>query len=213
MEVLESLKSIRSFRSSLDEPVDRETVGMMLEAARHAPSPANAQTVEFIVVESDSGLEELSELAEDDRLREVPTAVIVLADTGRMARRVGEADAEKSCFAEASCAAQNMRAVAAEQGIATAWITGMDAERAAERFRVPDGKVPQGVLGICHSNDTVEPESKFQLNEITFYEEYDNQLHSQFDDYRWRGLMDDGRPTRRRKESLLERIKRRLGLI
>ncbi len=48
---LNLVRGRRSIRRFKDKPVDRETVEKILEAARHAPSAANSQPWEFVVVQ------------------------------------------------------------------------------------------------------------------------------------------------------------------
>ena len=71
MEVLEAINSRRSIRKYKDTPVDDKTLGLVLEAARQAPSWANTQCWRFIVVRSDEIKAELADMAGSDN----PSAV------------------------------------------------------------------------------------------------------------------------------------------
>jgi len=50
MEVLEAIKTRRSIRKYKSDPVDGETLEKVFEAARQAPSWANTQCWQFVVV-------------------------------------------------------------------------------------------------------------------------------------------------------------------
>jgi len=53
MDVFEAIRSRRSHRSFSDTPVETEKIDQILEAAQWAPSPANNQPWEFVVVTGD----------------------------------------------------------------------------------------------------------------------------------------------------------------
>jgi nitroreductase len=212
MDVFDLVRDLRPFRSCTDEPVSREDLGKILESGKHAPSPGSAQCMEFIVVESDESLEDLAEAAGDERAEDSAVAVLVLEDYERMSRAVGSS-ADAPCMAEATVVAQNMRLVARDLGISSVWLTGFDDSLVRQQFRVPDSKMVAGLVLLGRSEDEIEPEEKFALNEITFYEEYDNQFSSQFDQLTWKGTRRTKPATGRRKDDLISRIKRKLGII
>ncbi len=53
MDVFEAIRSRRSHRSFLDKRVETEKIDQILEAAQWAPSPANNQPWEFVVITGD----------------------------------------------------------------------------------------------------------------------------------------------------------------
>lgn len=65
MDLFDAIKSRRSCRSFLPEPVEPEKIDRILDAARWAPSPANSQPWEFTVITSRAVIDELYELSED----------------------------------------------------------------------------------------------------------------------------------------------------
>jgi len=75
----------------------------------------------------------------DKRVGGVPTAVIILSDVDRMSRRVGKQKCHDFCNSEAAATVQNMRLTAADEGIASCWITGFDQQVLADKFGVPTG--------------------------------------------------------------------------
>lgn len=162
-------------------------MGKILEAGRNAPSPGNVQSVEFIVVEDDSKKEMLHRATQDDRVHEVPTVVLVLSDLERLRRRVGE-DAEKIAYSETATAVQNMRIVGAEEGLASTWLGGFDEVQVGEKFSVPREKKVLAAVLLAYTDDPVYADDGFDLNEIAYYDKYDNQINSFWDEPGWRGL-------------------------
>lgn len=67
MDVLEAIKSRRSHRAFAARAVEAEKIEAILEAACWAPSPANSQPWEFVVITSDESRQQLLSLAEAAR--------------------------------------------------------------------------------------------------------------------------------------------------
>ena len=208
MTVFDLIQDLKSFRECTDEVVPRKKVGKILEAGRQAPSPGNVQSVEFIVVEDEDRKEFLENASGDKRVEEAPTAVIIIADMERMKRRVGEAMARDAAVAEAAVTAQNMRLVAKEEDIGSAWISGFREDVVVNQFNVPGGKQPLGAVLLGYSSSEIEKESKFGLNSICFYDEYGNQVGSQFDNLEWDGLRENREIYGKKAGGLKTKIKR-----
>lgn len=209
MSVFERVRNVQSFRDCRDEVIPRKVMGKILEAGRHAPSPGNVDTTEFIVVESREKKEIVERLTGDKRVMEAPDIVLVISDIHRMRRRVHD-QAEENCRSEAACAIQNMRLVAGEEGIASCWIGGFDDERMSSAFGVPEGKKVMGAVVFAYTDNPVEPSSKFDLNEICFYDEYDNQIESFWDQISWRGVEEEKKIVGKRARSFFESMRRKL---
>ena len=58
---MEAIFNRRSIRKYEEKPVEKEKIEKLLRAAMQAPSAANQQPWEFIVVEDKTGLKKLSE--------------------------------------------------------------------------------------------------------------------------------------------------------
>lgn len=64
MDIFEVIKERRSYRSFSERSVENSKIEMILEAANWAPSPANSQPWEFIVIKSDKARAQVNEIAE-----------------------------------------------------------------------------------------------------------------------------------------------------
>lgn len=208
MTAFDLIQDLTSFRSCKDEVIPRKKIGKILEAGRHAPSPGNVQSLEFIVVEDENKKEFLENACGDKRVEQTPTVIVVLADIGRMARKVGDGFAREACNSEAACAAQNMRLVANEEGLGSCWISGFDEDLVAEQLNVPSGKQPLGMVLLGFTDDEVEKHSKFGLNDICFYDEYDNQVDSVFDGLEWKGIRENKEIYGKKAGGLITKIRR-----
>jgi len=204
------IPTVSSFQGCRKETIGRKTLGQILEAGRRAPSPGRVQSAEFIVVESDKK-GKISELAGDDRLEQAPTLVAVVVDRERLERNLGSG-AGRFAEGEAAVAVQNMRVAAERHGISSLWVGGFDRSRVGKALRVPEGREVAAVVGFAYTDDPVEHEPKFAMNDVVFYDFYDNQIDSQFDGIEWEGLYDTadttGRVFRRWVDSARRRLRR-----
>ncbi len=210
MSVFDTTCDLSSFEKCRDEVIPRKVIGKILEAGRNAPSPGNVQSLEFIVVESDQKLEMLSDSVSDERVGEVSTAVIVLADLGRMSRKIGADMCYDCCNAEVACAVQNMRLVASDNGLSSCWISGFDSELVSEQFRVPEGKEALSVVIFGYTDEPIKPPQRFGMNSVCFYDEYGNQVGSVFDGFEFEGIKHSTEVYGRRVKSLVGEIKRKI---
>lgn len=206
----ENIRSLSSFKSVRDDTVPRNTVGRILEAGRHAPSPGRAQTLEFIVVEDNENLEKLAQILGDHRVGEAPLGILVLSDQDRMERKLGQKSREFS-YAEGSIAVQNMRIVAEEEGLSSLWKSGFDEHSVAQNFKVPDGKIPVSMVSIGYTDEPVRTEPPFGMGQVVYYDEYGHQVDSFFDNVEWRGLSEEKRIFSKKSESLIDKLKSKLG--
>lgn len=213
MSVFDTVRDLASFRDCRDEAIPRKLVGRILEAGRNTPSPGNVDSLEFIVVEDSGVKDSLARLTGDERVSEAPTAIVVVSDRGRMERRSGHEHVEEFCASEAAVAVQNMRLVARENGVSSCWISGFDRDSAADELNIPHGKEPLAIVILGYSDDEVEVEPSFLFENICFYDQYDNQLHSNFDQLQWRGAREEGRIFRKKLSRVAGDIRRKLEQV
>lgn len=211
MSVFEKVRELSSFNKCKEETIEREELGKILEAARRTPSPGNVQGLEFIVVESESELEKLADVASDDRVEEASAAVIVVGDLERMRKRFGDRALEL-CSSEAGAASQNMRLVAEELGLSSIWLTGLD-DSAGEAFGVPGERTVSGVAAFGYTDNPVPLDPKFGLESVVYYERYGNKVSSIFDSWDWKGIDAEMEAFERKSEKLLDKFRRRLEQI
>ena len=211
MSVFEKVRELSSFNKCKEETIEREELGKILEAARRTPSPGNVQGLEFIVVESESELEKLADVASDDRVEEASAAVIIVGDLERMRKSFGD-QALELCSSEAGAASQNMRLVAEELGLSSIWLTGLD-DSAGEAFGVPGERTVSGVAAFGYTDNPVPLDPKFGLESVVYYERYGNKVSSIFDSWDWKGIDAEMEAFERKSEKLLDKFRRRLEQI
>lgn len=161
--LLRCVRERRSVRAYKQTPVPEEMIMKILEAGRWAPSGANSQPWEFIVVNQRDTLEKISEIFEKDReqrireqvnfsgsskayIAKVPVLIVVVADprwkqtypssdiTPTLRRMYAENN--ELIFAQSVAAAvQNMFLAAAALGLGMAWLSGFAERRMGKKLR------------------------------------------------------------------------------
>ncbi|MBS3736729.1 MAG: nitroreductase family protein [Candidatus Bipolaricaulota bacterium] len=121
-EVLETIKERRSIFKYKEEDVSSEQIETILEAGRWAPSFANLQPWNFVVVRDQDKKKELYEIARRitlfrEGLEEAPVVIAVAVDQ----------EADPNHFVEAGAvASQNMALAAHSIGLSSYWIGVFD---------------------------------------------------------------------------------------
>lgn len=150
-------RSVRAFR---DEPVPEEVLEGVLEAANWAPSGANAQLWEFVVVEEPERARELAEVFRDavtykrtvdpefpaggnfGEFIDAPVSVVVAGDTRfeRWWPQALDGSREKLFHQSLAACIQNLHLAAAAAGLGTTWATvrGPTEEALRQLFDLPD---------------------------------------------------------------------------
>ncbi len=142
MEFFDLIKNRRSIRKYRTQPVDKEDILKILDAANWAPSAMNLQPWEFIVVSGESlkplansyksVVEEFTSKLEDDgeiisndefikfasNFGGAPIIIVVLTKAS------DESNERKAYLESASAAMENLILAAADLGLGTCWMTG-----------------------------------------------------------------------------------------
>jgi nitroreductase len=113
MEIINHRRSVRNY---LDKPVEAEKIELLLRAAMQAPSAANQQPWEFIVIQDRETLNKLTGMSPYAKmLATAPLAFVLLGNREKMAwPQVWQQDL--------SAAAENILLEAVELGLGAVWL-------------------------------------------------------------------------------------------
>ena len=115
MEVIFNRRSIRRYKK---QAVEEEKIEKILRAAMQAPSAANQQPWEFIVVRDKDNLKKLSEISAYSKMvAEAPLAIVVLGNEDRMRL-------QHHWEQDLAAATQNILLEAAHLGLGGVWLGG-----------------------------------------------------------------------------------------
>jgi nitroreductase len=126
---IDLVRSRRSIRRFLPDPVPREKILACLEAARLAPSAENAQPCRYLVVDDAKLIERVSKAAFSGIYSmtrfaaQAPVIVVVLARLGLKTHRLGSMIQGTSFhLIDAGIAVEHFVLQAEELGLATCWV-------------------------------------------------------------------------------------------
>ncbi len=116
-EILEHIQQRRSIRKYTEEPVSREQLTTLLQAAMAAPSAMNRKPWEFVVITESQKLAALRRQLVLGRYH-APAAIVVCGNL----KRAAPAMAQDFWVLDCSAAAQNILLAAAGSGLGAVWI-------------------------------------------------------------------------------------------
>ncbi|MDZ7374446.1 MAG: nitroreductase family protein [candidate division KSB1 bacterium] len=164
MDPLAVIRSRRSCRSFLPDPIEKEAILEILDAARHAPSGNNVQPWEFVVVTEAQTRQRIAELADYGKfISQAPVCIAVICrDT-------------KYYLEDGSAATQNILLAATALGLGSCWVAGDKKPYAAEVLKllgVPQGYRLVSLVAIGKAAKDAPKRERRPLEEIVHWERY-----------------------------------------
>lgn len=188
MEIFEAIKSRRSIRRYKPTPVDEETVKLVLEAARWAPSWKNTQCWRFIVVRDSAIKAELANtLLKVDRdgvptdnpsmeaVRNAPVVIVACAELGKSGYDFGQPATVKGDWwymYDVALAMQNLALAAHSLGLATVTAGAADIKKVAGILGVAEGFSVVAMMPLGYADQEPRPRPRKELSEIVFYDKF-----------------------------------------
>lgn len=155
--------AVRNYQSKKVAPEMRDAI---LEAGRMAPTAANLQPVQVLVVETPSGLARLEKAA---NLYGAPLALIVCTDRNTVWKR--PFDGKQTTDIDASIATDHMMLQAAALGLGSVWICYFQPDVLREEFKIPDNLEAVNILAIGYGKETqVPPKERKSMDKFAFFE-------------------------------------------
>lgn len=167
MEVFEAIKARRSIRQFTDEPIGKDALEKLLDAARWAPTASNQQRWRFVVVTSRPVKELIRKFAPGIFI--MPAAFIVIC-----AEKEPGANpwAEATYLADCAIAAQNIMLAAYEMGIGSCPALSYAKGAVQEILNLPEEIEPLLIVTLGYPAEDPEPPPRLELNQIAFMDEY-----------------------------------------
>jgi len=149
LETLQAIATRRSVRQYTPEPVSDAQVRILLEAAMAAPSAANQQAWQFVVVDRRELLDQIPSFHPYCRfIRQAPLAVVVCGDLSR------EKLEGRFWVQDCSAATQNLLLAAHAIGLGGCWLAVYPVEERIDGLRrllhLPEHLVPLNAVALGH---------------------------------------------------------------
>ncbi len=158
--------SVRAYRQ---DPVEDSRLQKVLDAARLAPTAANRQPFQLIVIHAAGRQEELKRLYHRDWFSQAPLVIGICAVPAvAWVRKDGKNYAD----VDATIAMDHLILAAADLGLGTCWVAAFDPAAAREILRLPDGVEPIAFTPLGYPADKPRLKDRKPLADLVRYEHW-----------------------------------------
>jgi nitroreductase len=169
VDVLDCIARRYSVRGYRDDPIDDETLGKVLEAARLAPTAANRQPFRVLVIHTAGREEELARVYGRPWFVQAPLVLAVVAVPGEAWRRM---DGKPYDEVDATIAMDQLILAAAALGLGTCWVAAFDPAAAREVLGLPDDVEPIAFTPLGYPTTTPPQKKRRPLADLVKYERW-----------------------------------------
>ena len=158
--------SVRAYRP---DEVTEDTLQQVLDAGRLAPTAANRQPFQIIVLHTAGREEELRQVYHREWFVQAPLILAVVATPGRAWVRV---DGKVYADVDTAIVMDHLVLAATDLGLGTCWIADFDPQAARKVLRLPEGVEPVAFTPLGYP--AVEPGTKVRkpLSDLVRYEHW-----------------------------------------
>lgn len=160
-----------SSRSYKPDPIEEKKLNMVLEAARMAPTAANRQPFQLIVISTKGRKEELRRIYDKKWFVEGPLVICAcgLPESGWKRRRY---DNQNYTTVDVSIVVDHITLQAADIGLGTCWVGAFDPQAARDILNLPDQVEPIAFTPLGYPNDTPRTKKRKPIEELVRYEQW-----------------------------------------
>lgn len=161
-----------SCRGYQSKPVEEKNLEKVLQAARMAPTAANRQPFQLIVIHTEGRTEELKEIYNRNWFYEAPLVICACGIPGQGWER-SRHDGENYTMVDVAIVMDHLTLQAADIGLGTCWIAAFNPTAAREFLNLPEDVVPVAFTPLGYPNDDWREKTRKPLDELVRYETWD----------------------------------------
>ena len=165
-ELIKKRYSVRAYKSDC---VEEEKLQQVLEAARLAPTAANRQPFQFIVIHTKGKEAELKRIYEPDWFTQPPLVICVCATPAQAWSRI---DKKNYAEVDATIAMDHLILAAADLGLGTCWIAAFNPTAAREVLALPDNVEPVAFTPLGYPADEPREKRRKTISQLVRYERW-----------------------------------------
>jgi nitroreductase len=166
MDFFELIQKRYSVRAYKPDPIEDEKLRQILEAARLAPTAANRQPFQIIVLKTAGREAELRRIYSRDWFVQAP---FVLCACGIPAHNWVRRDGKNYNDVDVAIVMDHLVLAAANVGLGTCWIGAFDPAAARQVLALPDGFEPIAFTPLGYPSDSPRPKQRKSLTELVRY--------------------------------------------
>jgi nitroreductase len=169
MEFSELIRKRYSVRAYKPDPVEDDKLRQVLEAARLAPTAANHQPFQIIVIHTAERKAELKRVYHREWFLQAPLVICICAVPGQAWMR---RDAKSYADVDAAIAMDHLILAATDLGLGTCWIGAFDPKAAREVLGLPDNVEPIAFTPLGYPADQPGTKERKPLAALVRYEHW-----------------------------------------
>jgi nitroreductase len=158
-----------SVRAYQPQTVEEDKLQQVLEAARLAPTAANYQPIQFIVIHTAGREEELRRIYNKDWFVSAP---IVICGCGLVDEAYVGKDGQNMAIVDVTIAMDHLILAATSLGLGTCWIGAFNPRATREILGLPEGIEPMVFTTLGYPADSPQPKERKALEDIVRYEHW-----------------------------------------
>jgi nitroreductase len=170
MEYSELIATRHSVRAYRQEPIEDEKLHLILEAARLAPTAANRQPFQLVVMHTAGREAEIGRIYRRPWFVQAPLVIAVCAISSQA--WVRESDRFNARLIDAAIVADHLILAATNLGLGTCWIAAFDVEAARSVLRLPAEVEPVIFTPLGYPADAPGPKLRKPLADLVRYEHW-----------------------------------------
>ena len=166
-ELIAARYSVRAYRL---DPVEDEKLRSVLEAARLAPTAANRQPIQLVVIRTAGHEEEIGRIYHRPWFAQAPLVIAVCAISSQA--WVRESDRFNARLIDAAIVADHLILAAANLGLGTCWVAAFNVDAARSVLRLPTEAEPVIFTPLGYPADLPGPKIRKPLANLVRYEHW-----------------------------------------
>ena len=169
MEFMDLIRERYSVRAYKPEPVEEDQLEQILEAARQAPTAANRQPFQLIVLHTAGRQDELRRIYNREWFSQAP---LLICACGVPRLSWVRDDRRRYLDVDVAIVMDHLILAATNLGLGTCWIAAFNAQAAREVLRLPDEIEPLIFTPLGYPADHPGAKERKQLADLVRYEHW-----------------------------------------
>jgi nitroreductase len=159
--------SVRAYKS---DPVEDDKLEQILEAARLAPTAANRQPFQLIVIRTAGREAALRRIYHRSWFSQAPLLICACAVPDQAWYR--RTDGKNYSYVDVAIVVDHITLAATELGLGTCWVAAFDVAATRDLLRLPDEVEPVAFTPLGYPADKPQPKTRKSLSELVRYERW-----------------------------------------
>ncbi len=160
-------------RKYTDKPVDREMLGLILDAGRLAPSAGNLQDRSFIVIKKDQTKTAIAQACGNQTwMQSTPVIIAIISENQKLGKFFGTKGEKVYSVQDTSFSVENMLLEATNLGLGCSLVVGFTEEQLNDVLKIKAPAQIHALVTIGYPAENVKQSSKYELGKFVYFEEY-----------------------------------------